>query len=83
MFKSAGNKAATGIVQTIVNLLHKINATQMTIGGGGEDIGYWQKAGVPGGSLLNDNQNYFDFHHSNGNYFDISLSTLIVVIMVV
>ena len=50
----------------IITLLWPIHATTLDIGGGGEDINPWMKAGVPGASLKNDNDRYFYFHHSNG-----------------
>ncbi|KAG5318171.1 CBPQ Carboxypeptidase, partial [Acromyrmex heyeri] len=33
----------------------------------GPDISFWIKAGVPGGALLNRNEKYFYYHHSNAD----------------
>jgi len=63
----AGNDEAMSIMSSVVNLLKPINATILKKGGGGEDISLWMAAGVPGGSLKNANENYFYFHHTNGN----------------
>ncbi len=47
----------------------------MVPGGDGEDISPWMQRGVPGASLLNDNQDYFAYHHSNGDTMDVLNST--------
>ncbi|CAH1791939.1 unnamed protein product [Owenia fusiformis] len=63
-----GNTAATTIMQQILNLLGSINSTTLEkVTAVGTDIGSWAKAGVPGVSLLNRNEKYFYFHHSNGD----------------
>lgn len=54
------------IMGSIVNLLKPINATALKKGEGGEDITLWMKAGVPGGSIMNANEKYFYFHHTDG-----------------
>ncbi|CAF3571883.1 unnamed protein product [Rotaria sp. Silwood1] len=64
-----------GIIQTISQQLISINATQVIPGGGGTDISPWQQRGVPGASLLNDNRNYFAYHHSNGDTMNVLNST--------
>lgn len=35
--------------------------------GTGPDIEGWVNAGVPGASLLNENERYFWFHHTDGD----------------
>lgn len=55
--------------------LSSINATQVVSGGGGEDIDPWMEQGVPGASLMNANQDYFAFHHSNGDTMTVLNST--------
>lgn len=55
----------------VVSLLKSINATMLNIGGGGTDIAKWIDAGVPGGSLANDNGRYFYWHHTDGIYIYI------------
>lgn len=47
----------------------------MVIGGGGEDIGPWMQHGVPGASLHNENQDYFAYHHSNGDTMNVLNTT--------
>lgn len=66
-----GNAAAAQIVTQIGQLLSSINATAVTGGGDGEDIAPWMSAGVPGASLLNDNERYFWFHHSGGDTVEV------------
>ncbi|CAF1566194.1 unnamed protein product, partial [Didymodactylos carnosus] len=72
----AGNAQAFEIMQSIgEQLLVEINATQVVKGDGGTDIGPWMDNGVPGGSLLNENEKYFMFHHSNGDTMTVLNST--------
>ncbi|CAF3093294.1 unnamed protein product [Rotaria sp. Silwood2] len=66
-----GNNKAQQIIQTISQQLISTNATQVVPGGGGTDINPWQQHGVPGASLLNDNRNYFAYHHSNGDTVNV------------
>ncbi len=47
----------------------------MVPGGDGEDISPWMSRGIPGASLLNDNWDYFAYHHSNGDTMDVLNST--------
>lgn len=44
------------------------NASAVFDGADGTDINPWLQAGVPGGSLENQNDRYFFFHHSNGEW---------------
>jgi carboxypeptidase Q len=55
--------------------LISIYAAQVVTGGGGTDIDPWVERGVPGASLLNDNENYFAYHHSNGDTMNVLNST--------
>ena len=62
-----GNLNATLIMKEIAGLLKSINATQLVSGGDiGTDVAPWISAGVPGASLVNENNKYFYFHHTNG-----------------
>jgi len=70
-----GTDKARQIIQTISEQLISINATQVVSGGGGTDIDPWEERGVPGASLLNDNENYFAYHHSNGDMMNVLNST--------
>ncbi|PVD19256.1 hypothetical protein C0Q70_19742 [Pomacea canaliculata] len=63
-----GNAEATKIMQNIVStLLSSINATTVASPAEVSDIPWWIQNGVPGGSLLNDNEIYSFFHHSNAD----------------
>ncbi|VDI60636.1 carboxypeptidase Q [Mytilus galloprovincialis] len=62
-----GNPKTMEIMGSIVNLLKPINATALKKGEGGEDITLWMRAGVPGGSIMNANEKYFYFHHTDGD----------------
>ncbi|CAF3920176.1 unnamed protein product [Rotaria magnacalcarata] len=70
-----GSNKAQQIIQTLSEQLQSINATQILPGGGGTDIDPWVERGVPGASLLNDNANYFAYHHSNGDTVNVLNST--------
>jgi len=67
----SGTDEAMKIMTQIGQLLTPINASIVTPGEGGTDIDLWIGAGVPGGSLLNDNQKYFWFHHSAGDRMEV------------
>ncbi|XP_052767631.1 carboxypeptidase Q-like [Mya arenaria] len=62
-----GNTNATKVMSEVVQLLKQINASNLDTGGEGTDISPWMKAGVPGASLANMNQQYFYWHHTNGD----------------
>ncbi|EDO40745.1 predicted protein [Nematostella vectensis] len=62
-----GNAAANEIMKEVLQLLMPINATQLAHGYVDGDITGWVNAGVPAGSLKNENEKYFDFHHSDGD----------------
>ncbi|CAF1219394.1 unnamed protein product [Rotaria sordida] len=70
-----GKPEAQQIIQSISKQLTSINATQVVSGSGGEDIDSWMERGVPGASLLNDNWDYFSYHHSNGDTMNVLNST--------
>lgn len=46
--------------------LGEMNVLRST-GDPGPDISYWTRAGIPGGSLWNKNDKYFDYHHTNAD----------------
>ncbi|XP_070538745.1 carboxypeptidase Q-like [Ptychodera flava] len=62
-----GSDAAYAIMEHIVQLLAPVNATQLSKGAEGTDIELWLRAGVPGGSLADDIDTYFWYHHSDGD----------------
>ena len=53
-------------MQSVMSLLKSVNATVLTPGAEGTDINLWMRGGVPGASLINKNDKYFYFHHSDG-----------------
>ncbi|CAF4684540.1 unnamed protein product [Rotaria sp. Silwood1] len=70
-----GSTEARQIIESISGQLKSINATQVALGGGGTDIDPWTDHGVPGASLLNDNSDYFAYHHSRGDMMNVLNST--------
>ena len=61
-----GKPQAKAIVTEIMKYLRPYNASAIIDGADGTDIEWWLP-GVPGGSLENENQDYFFYHHSNGD----------------
>ncbi|XP_011302054.1 carboxypeptidase Q isoform X2 [Fopius arisanus] len=55
------------ILRRIMKILSVMAPLEVTTPGTGPDIGGWINAGVPGASLLNKNERYFWFHHSDGD----------------
>ena len=67
-----GSKSATKIMERLVStLLARINATQLTSPASVSDIPWWIDNGVPGGSLINDNKDYFFYHHTNADMMTV------------
>ncbi|XP_050403972.2 carboxypeptidase Q [Patella vulgata] len=62
-----GSKSAGEVMAEVLKLLQPINASKLILGGAGGDISYFMQVGVPGGNLLNENQDYFYYHHTNGD----------------
>jgi carboxypeptidase Q len=70
-FGITGNDAARDTVKTIATLLSGIAADQISLGGGGADIGpSMQEAHVPGMSLEVDGSKYFLIHHTPADTID-------------
>ncbi|XP_070506920.1 carboxypeptidase Q-like [Chironomus tepperi] len=64
----SGNADASCILQEILKLMKSINATQFREPtDGGPDISWWTVRGFPSASLINKNEKYFYFHHSDGD----------------
>jgi len=57
-------------LQAIASLLEPTGATQMTLGGGGADIGPLMRQGVPGIGHRTTGQHYMDWHHSEADTLD-------------
>ena len=66
-----GSENATAVMREIGQLLKSVNSTAVYPGGGGTDVGWWAKEGVPTGSLANHNERYFWFHHSDGDTMSV------------
>jgi carboxypeptidase Q len=70
-FGFSGNDAARDTVKAIATLLTGIAADQVSLGGGGADIGpSLQEAHIPGMSLEVDSSKYFLIHHTPADTID-------------
>lgn len=68
----AGNKKAKCIIAEVLKLFKDINATKLVENNDpGSDINVIIDRGVPGASLLNDNNRYWWFHHTAGDRMDV------------
>lgn len=65
-----GSDEAFAIITEIGKLLDRIDAGEITRGGGGADIGPIMQLGVPGMGLRVDGTRYFWFHHSEADTID-------------
>uniref|UniRef100_X2B4J4 Carboxypeptidase Q n=1 Tax=Capitella teleta TaxID=283909 RepID=X2B4J4_CAPTE len=63
----SGSDEARAIMREILDMTSALNATQLGSEGSSPDTGDWVRAGVPGGNLINQNDDYFIFHHSEGD----------------
>ncbi|KAG5315461.1 CBPQ Carboxypeptidase, partial [Acromyrmex insinuator] len=63
----SGNNMTQCILQRIMRLLAPLGDMKLKSPCTGPDISFWIKAGVPGGALLNRNEKYFYYHHSNAD----------------
>ncbi|XP_031552729.1 carboxypeptidase Q-like [Actinia tenebrosa] len=62
-----GSADAVEVMKEVLKLLKPINASMLNPTNVGGDITNWVKNGVPGGSLSNQNDKYFYFHHTDGD----------------
>ncbi|MEE9133826.1 MAG: M28 family metallopeptidase [Gemmatimonadota bacterium] len=69
-FGFSGSDEAYQIVREIGALLDRIDAGEITRGGGGADIGPIMKEGVPGMGLRVDGERYFWYHHTDADTID-------------
>ncbi|CAH1396026.1 unnamed protein product [Nezara viridula] len=71
----SGTKQANCIMKEILSLLSPINATKLELSNDvGSDISIWSNQGIPMASLLNKNERYFWYHHSNGDTMTVENS---------
>lgn len=69
-FGFTGSDEALAIVRQVGALLERIDAGEITRGGGGADIGPLMREGVPGMGLRVDGERYFWYHHSEADTID-------------
>jgi carboxypeptidase Q len=69
-FGFTGSDAAYEVVRAVGSLLDRIDAGEVTRGGGGADIGPIMREGVPGMGLRVDGEKYFWYHHSEADTVD-------------
>ena len=62
-----GSAKAKAVMAEIGQLLTAVNSSEVYDNGGGTDVQWWRKNGVPTASIANHNERYFWFHHSNGD----------------
>lgn len=70
----SGGERAGEVMKEVMSLLSPINASLLKTddGRGYEtDTGPWEAVGVPGASLSSLNEDYFWFHHSNGDQMGV------------
>lgn len=71
----AGNQQARCIVAEVLKLFKSINAsTLVEEDSPGSDITVFTNRGLPGASLLNANEKYFWFHHTEGDTMNVENS---------
>ncbi|XP_043466070.1 carboxypeptidase Q-like [Leptopilina heterotoma] len=71
----SGNNDVQCIVQKILSLLKPLGKLKVQKGSDGPDIGELLKMGVPGASLMNKNEKYFWYHHTQADTIDIYKNT--------
>ncbi|CAN8002128.1 unnamed protein product [Ixodes hexagonus] len=64
---ASSNPRARCMAKHVVDLMAAINATSLALGDDGPDTKQWVDSGVPGATLLNANEKYFYFHHTQGD----------------
>ncbi|OAD61647.1 Carboxypeptidase Q [Eufriesea mexicana] len=62
-----GTEEVKCILERIIKLLSRMGDMKVRSPNAGPDISLWVDAGVPGGSLWNQNEKYFYYHHSNAD----------------
>lgn len=71
---SGKNKTAQCAMWQVLNLMKPINASRLILAAEGSDTMMFVNDKVPIVSLDNANENYFDFHHSEGDMMTVENS---------
>ena len=69
-YGATASAPASAMLRDIATLLAPISADELSIGGGGADIGPIMQLGVPGLGLSVEGERYFWYHHSEGDMVD-------------
>jgi len=69
-FGASVDAASMDLLQQIGKLLDRVNAGEITAGGGGSDIGPLMRDGVPGLGERTVGTHYFDWHHTEADTLD-------------
>jgi hypothetical protein len=67
---SVANENSMAMLKQIGSLLNRINAGEISAGGGGSDIGPLTRDGVPGLGERSVGMHYFDWHHTETDTLD-------------
>lgn len=69
----SGGEEAASMMADVGSLLGGINATLVARDGKGyeTDTQPWKAVGVPGASLISENERYFAYHHSHGDQMNV------------
>jgi hypothetical protein len=69
-FGASVDAASLDSLHQIGKLMERVNAGEITVGGGGSDIGPLMQDGVPGLGERTVGTHYFDWHHTEADTFD-------------
>ncbi len=69
-FGASVDSASIELLQQAARLLDRVGAGEITLGGGGSDIGPLMRDGVPGLGERTTGAHYFDWHHSEADTLD-------------
>jgi len=66
-----GSPGAMCVMREVLQLTKEINTTELIVSKDGPDIGFWMDTTAPIGSLHQDPNNYFWFHHTEGDRLEV------------
>ena len=69
-FGAEVDNASMNLLRQAARLLERVGASEITGGGGGEDIGPLMREGVPGLAERTAGTHYFDWHHTEADTLD-------------